>query len=255
MNQSTKPPVWPPAQRFTAEDFIGFAIPYTEGMAIMRRAMAEVDTLGPKLLLLEHEDTITITRQHGRKHLLVEEDELKRQGIFLFETDRGGDVTFHGKGQLVGYPILRLPSLKTPLAGAFDVDLMAYVRTLENCLLEFVQELGVSDAYLIHGQTGIWVPSKHERAAKLVAIGVGVSKGVTRHGFALNVSTDIERFTKCIVPCGLHGYGASSLERELRLRNLALPSFSTLCAILANKLWDHLLNNNLIKTGDKEASC
>ncbi len=165
----------------------------------MRQAMEDIELEGNQLLLLEHRDTITYTRQHGMQALLMPAAEIACRGIELIETDRGGDVTFHGTGQLVGYPILKLPG---------HMGVVDYVRVLENALIAACVELGVSNAGRMEGKTGVWVGNE-----KLVAIGVGVSRGVTRHGFALNISTDLERFIECITPCGLRGFGVTSLER------------------------------------------
>ncbi len=178
--------------------FLGYQISYAEGMKVMRQAMEDIELEGNQLLLLEHRDTITYTRQHGTQALLMPAEEITRRGIELVETDRGGDVTFHGTGQLVGYPVLKLPT---------NMGVVDYVRVLEDTLIEACAELGVQNAGRVEGKTGVWVG--HE---KLIAIGVGVSRGVTRHGFALNISTDLERFTECITPCGLRGFGVTSLE-------------------------------------------
>ncbi|MBH2006928.1 MAG: lipoyl(octanoyl) transferase LipB [Myxococcaceae bacterium] len=181
--------------------FLGYQVPYAEGMRIMREAIDQIEVEGNQLLLLEHRDTITYTRQHGLKHVFRTQEELAQLGIDLFETDRGGDVTFHGTGQLVGYPILKL----SPNWGVVD-----YIRALESALVKTCQTLGVSGAHCLPGKTGVWVNNQ-----KLAAIGVGVSQQVTRHGFALNVSTHLERFTSHMTPCGLEGHGVTSLEREL----------------------------------------
>lgn len=198
--------------------FLGFGVPYETGMALMRETIANIDTDGPQLLLLEHEDVVTITRQHGHQNLLTSEQELVLDGIKLIETDRGGDVTFHGKGQLVGYPILKLPPSMGPLN---------YVRSLETALAHVCIKLGIRNTHCMPGKTGIWV-NNH----KLIAIGVGLSRGVTRHGFALNISTNLERFTRHIVPCGLTGYGVTSLVRELD----EVPSFEYIASVVAEEL-------------------
>lgn len=181
--------------------FLGTQIPYAQGMQAMREAINKIDTLGNQLLFLEHTDTITITRQHGAKSIFLSEAELQKRGISLVETDRGGDATFHGTGQLVGYPILKLPR---------NIGVVDYVRGLEMALMGACQELGVKNVRCLGGKTGVWVGSN-----KLVAIGVGVSRQVTRHGFALNITTNLERFTECMTPCGLVDFGVTSLEREL----------------------------------------
>ena len=155
-----------------------------------------------QLLLLEHPHVITLgARNHNsRSNVLETPESLARQGVALFETGRGGDVTYHGPGQLVGYPILELPKDRR--------DVHRYVRDLEEVLIGAVAEFGIS-ALRISGLTGIWVGDR-----KLAAIGVRISRWVTSHGFALNVSTDLSRFD-LIVPCGIADKGVTSMERLL----------------------------------------
>lgn len=200
---------------------LGHDIPYHVGMDLMRQTMEEVSltAIRPyegRLLYLEHADTITTTRLHGTKHLHLSKNEISSHGIDVFETDRGGDVTFHGVGQLVGYPILRLPEILNPiLASKHQYDLLGYLKILEKSLLASVGELGVKSAHLIPGKTGIWITQSNGIPNKLIAIGVGCSKGITKHGFAINIRTNLERFTKCILPCGLAEHGVTSLDRIL----------------------------------------
>ena len=158
--------------------------------------------ISDRLLLLEHPHVITLgARNHSsRANLLETPESLARQGVALFETGRGGDVTYHGPGQLVGYPILELPADRR--------DVHRYVRDLEEVLIQAVSDVGVAAAR-IPGLTGIWVGDE-----KLAAIGVRISRWVTSHGFALNVSTDLSRFG-LIVPCGITDKGVTSLERLL----------------------------------------
>lgn len=202
---------------------LGSDVPYEEGMRVMREHMARVDVDGPALLLLEHAPVITTTRSGGTAFVTASPAHLARDGIALIETDRGGDVTFHGPGQLVGYPVLRLS------APGERADLVGYVRVLEDAMVRACVRLGVADAHRVEGRTGVWCDAPSidaealdcERAwmprqkCKLTAIGVGVGQGVTRHGFALNVTTPLERYTRHIVPCGLIGRGVTSLERVL----------------------------------------
>lgn len=187
-----------------------------------------------ELLFLEHEDTITVTRQHGTRHLLVDRSSLAANNIELHETDRGGNITFHGRGQLVGYPVLKLPLIPNATR-YFEVDLLGYVRKLENALLKSVERLGIRDAKTIPDKTGIWV-YRDDQYKKLIAIGVGVSKGVTRHGFALNIHNDVDRFLRCMVPCGLQGMGVTTLSRELTADKKSLPSMNRICTIIADQL-------------------
>jgi lipoyl(octanoyl) transferase len=144
--------------------------------------------IGDRLLFAEHPHVITMGRGAKEQHLLVSRQQLERAGIALWETNRGGDVTYHGPGQLVGYPIFDLKDWKR--------DVVAYLRALEQVLIDAVDEFGIS-AERLPGCTGVWVGG-----AKLAALGVHVSRWVTSHGFALNVTTDLRRF-EYIVPCGL----------------------------------------------------
>jgi len=159
-----------------------------------------------QLLLLEHPHVITLgARNHNsRSNVLLTPEALALKGVGLYETGRGGDVTYHGPGQLVGYPILELPS------GRRDVH--RYVRDLEEVLIQVVSDFGIT-ASRIPGLTGIWVGPEEDKA-KLAAIGVRISRWVTSHGFALNVSTDLSHFG-LIVPCGITNKGVTSMERLL----------------------------------------
>lgn len=217
---------------------LGSGVAYPEGMSRMRDAMAHVDEDGPVLLLLEHAPVITVTRRGGTAHVFAGEERLAADGIALFETDRGGDVTFHGPGQLVGYPVLRLgPS-------SLGSDVVGYVHDLERGLIEACRALGVADAHAkaerdAEGNhlTGVWCAAPRAPAgtdAKLCALGVGLSGGVTRHGFALNVDIDLERFTRHVLPCGLAGRGVTSLARVLG----AAPSMSAVKAVVARTVVD-----------------
>jgi lipoyl(octanoyl) transferase len=141
-----------------------------------------------RLLFAEHPHVITMGRGAKERHLLASRPQLERAGVALWETNRGGDITYHGPGQLVGYPIFDLKDWKR--------DVVAYLRALEQVLIDAAGEFGIP-AERLPGCTGVWV-----RGAKLAALGVHVSRWVTSHGFALNVTTDLRRF-EYIVPCGL----------------------------------------------------
>lgn len=158
--------------------------------------------VGDHLLLLQHPPVITlgVRTRNDRSHVLQTPEALASQGIELFETGRGGDVTYHGPGQLVGYPILDLKPDRC--------DVHRYVRDLEEVLIRTVVAFGI-DAGRVAGLTGIWVGSE-----KLAAIGVRISRWVTSHGFALNVNTNLDHF-RLIVPCGISDKGVTSMERLL----------------------------------------
>ena len=204
------------------------------------------------LLLLEHPPVLTLGRNAHRAHVLASEELLARRGVTLREIDRGGDVTYHGPGQLVGYPIFDLRSLRNPSGGRMGpVD---FVRRMEEALIRLCAGFGVR-AGRIPGLTGVWcgvnegsgfgdqgsgiggqgsgIDSSTEQAVasrtasagperKIGAIGIHVSRGITTHGFAFNVTTDLRDFG-LIVPCGLPGHAVTSLEREVR-RPEELPS-------------------------------
>ena len=177
-----------------------------------RRAGTAPDTL----LLLEHPPVITLGRGADASHILAGRDELARRGIEVHECGRGGDVTYHGPGQLVGYPIVRLEGPRR--------DAHRYLRDLEQALIDAVGELGVPSAGRVPGLTGVWVGRE-----KLAAIGVRLGAGwITSHGFALNVSGGLAGF-ECIVPCGIRGRGVTSLER-LTGRTLPLEAVAPVVA-------------------------
>jgi lipoyl(octanoyl) transferase len=148
----------------------------------------------PTLLLVEHDPVITFGRKGGRDHLLATPDELTRRGFELVDIERGGDVTYHGPGQLVGYPILPI--------GRRVRD---YLRRLEDAVVDLAADYGVA-AVGSPGYAGVWIGDE-----KLCAIGVAIKRGVSFHGFALNVATDLSHF-ETIVPCGLDGKGVTSLS-------------------------------------------
>ena len=152
------------------------------------------------LLLLEHDPVLTLGRNARKENVLLPEHVLRSRGLALFETGRGGDVTYHGPGQVVGYPILELPP------GRRDVH--RYVRDLEEVMIRACADQGVI-ATRVEGLTGAWVGDE-----KIGAIGVRLARWVTSHGFALNVSLDLTPFD-LIVPCGIRGRGVTSLARLL----------------------------------------
>ncbi len=161
------------------------------------------------LLLLEHPPVITLGRNAEVGNVLASPEFLAQRGVELVEIDRGGDVTFHGPGQLVAYPIFDLRSFD-PKVGAVE-----FVRRLEEVLIRTCGDFGIG-TQRIKGMTGVWTYAlRNKPEAKIAAIGVHISGGVTTHGFALNVSNDLDYFS-LIVPCGLTGKPVTSMERELQ---------------------------------------
>jgi lipoyl(octanoyl) transferase len=181
-------------------------IGYSDAWALQKRLVStrKANAVEDVLLLCEHPHVITLGRNGKREHLLASEHVLKQKGIELHATDRGGDITYHGPGQIIGYPILNL--------GAIRRDVVWYVRMLEEAMIRATAEFGVS-AGRLEGKTGIWVRTATTEE-KLAAIGVHISRWVTSHGFAYNVSTDL-RFFDLIIPCGIADRQATSLEKIL----------------------------------------
>ena len=208
-------------------------IPYAEGLEIQARVVAarKAGTIGDTLLLLEHPPVITLGRNASRSNILASDQLLAVRGVELHEINRGGDVTYHGPGQLVGYPIFDLrgdlPGKRGPHLGPVD-----FVRMMEEALIRTCAAFGVM-AKRISKCTGVWtfagtptgdddtvangapgpVADPSIREKKLAAIGIHVSQAVTSHGFALNVTTDLREF-EWIIPCGITDRGVTSLELE-----------------------------------------
>ncbi|HEX9344297.1 MAG TPA: lipoyl(octanoyl) transferase LipB [Candidatus Acidoferrum sp.] len=181
-------------------------IGYAEAYALQKRVVAarKADAIEDALLLCEHPPVITLGRSGKRENLLASEHVLRQKGVEFQASDRGGDITYHGPGQIVGYPILNL--------GAIRRDVMWYVRMLEEAMIRATAEFGIT-AERVAGKTGIWVRAGSTEE-KLAAIGVRISRWVTSHGFAYNVSTDLRNFD-LIVPCGIADRKATSLEKLL----------------------------------------
>ena len=171
---------------------------YSAALALQQHlcTLRQQKAVGDVLLLVEHPPVLTLGRNARREHVLADPDFLAHRDIAVFETNRGGDVTYHGPGQLVGYPILDLRGF-TPSLG-----IVAYLRWLEEVLIRACADFGVL-TQRIPGRAGVWtVPGGTIAEKKIAALGVHVSRGVTTHGFALNVSTNLEDFG-LIVPCGI----------------------------------------------------
>ncbi len=221
---------------------------YPTGLRLQQQLvdLRKAGQVGDVLLLLEHTPVITLGRNAQRKNILASDEQLAARGVAVFECDRGGDVTFHGPGQLVGYPIFDLRGLATTPEGMpKTLGAVDFVRRLEEVLIRACADFGVP-ATRVPGLTGVWtdpaastpptprhrhpeqarLTAGKERAAKdpysnqkiqskLAAIGIHVSRGVTSHGFALNVAPDLS-FFNLIIPCGITSKPVTSLEKELR---------------------------------------
>jgi lipoyl(octanoyl) transferase len=189
-------------------------IPYAEAMAIQQQVVAarKQNLISDTLLLLEHPPVLTLGRNAHRSNVLISDELLAQRGVEIHEINRGGDVTYHGPGQLVGYPIIDLrgdlPGKKGPYLGPVD-----YVRLLEEALIRTCKDFGVVTQRICK-LTGVWtIAGGAVRGKKIAAIGVHVSQGITSHGFALNVTTDLRDF-EWIVPCGITDRYVTSLELE-----------------------------------------
>jgi len=177
-------------------------VPYAESLDLQKRLVEhrKNDAIPDQLLLLEHPPVITlgVKTRNDRTHIIASPERLEEQGVDVFESGRGGDVTYHGPGQLVGYPIIDLRPDRC--------DVHRYVRDLEEMLIQTAAGFGV-DGERLPGLTGVWVGDK-----KLAAIGVRIARWITSHGFALNVAPKLEHFD-LIVPCGIMDKGVTSLEQ------------------------------------------
>ena len=179
-------------------------MPYAEGLELQRQLVEDrrAGHIPDTLLLLEHPHVITlgVKLAESRSHVVASPETLSARGVELFETGRGGDVTYHGPGQLVAYPILDLRPDRQ--------DVHKYVRDLEEVMIRVCADYGV-EARRVAGASGAWV-----RDRKVGAVGIRISRWITSHGIALNVATDLDYFT-LIVPCGIADKGVTSLAREL----------------------------------------
>jgi len=194
-------------------------VPYADGLELQRRLVEErkADRIPDTLLLLQHPHVLTIgVKKDGRSHILAPPDRLSSLGVEVFETGRGGDVTYHGPGQLVGYPILDLNPDRR--------DVHRYVRDLEEVMIRVCSDYGI-EAERVKGFSGAWIPSTRDGSAaaarsgqatpeKIGAIGVRISRWITSHGFAFNVTTNID-FFNLIVPCGIADKGVTSLAAKV----------------------------------------
>ncbi|WP_263350661.1 lipoyl(octanoyl) transferase LipB [Acidicapsa acidisoli] len=188
-------------------------IGYAEALA-MQQELVELRHQGRienTLLLLEHPPVLTLGRNAHRSNILATDEMLARKGVTIHEINRGGDVTYHGPGQLVGYPIFDLRSLQNSTGGRLGpVD---YVRRMEEALIRLCAGYGVLTGR-VQGRTGVWTNAVAGQEKKIGAIGVHVSRGITSHGFAFNITTDLRDF-QWIVPCGIADREVTSLELEM----------------------------------------
>lgn len=191
-------------------------VSYAEGLALQRRAveLRKANKIPDTLLLLEHAPVITLGRNAHRENVIASREQLAARGVEVFECDRGGDVTYHGPGQLVGYPIFDLRGFTDASGARKTMWPVEFVRKIEQALVLACAEFGIV-AGRIAGFTGVWVDAGNAPARrKIAAIGLHISRGVTSHGFALNVNTDLTAF-ELIVPCGIANCAVTSIAREL----------------------------------------
>ncbi|MEP6644565.1 MAG: lipoyl(octanoyl) transferase LipB [Acidobacteriaceae bacterium] len=203
---------------------------YATGLRLQQRLvkLRKENSIGDVLLLLEHSPVITLGRNAKSANITASAEVLASRGVEVFECDRGGDVTFHGPGQLVGYPIFDLRAFPSNEVSRSTLGVIEYVRRLEEVLIRTCAEFGIVTER-VAGLTGVWTdPSTLENQpsselavsqqshpqAKIAAIGVHISRAITSHGFALNVSTDLS-FFDLIVPCGIHSKSVTSMQKEL----------------------------------------
>jgi lipoyl(octanoyl) transferase len=217
---------------------------YATGLRLQQRLveLRKEGRIGDVLLLLEHSPVITLGRNASQKNIVASPELLAQRGVGVFECDRGGDVTFHGPGQLVGYPIFDLREIATPTGKRKTLGAVDYVRRLEEILIRTCADFGIPTARIC-GLTGVWTATDRvgpglrpgqggsgtrvhttQKEAKIAAIGVHISRAVTSHGFALNVNTGLDYFN-LIIPCGITSKPVTSmakeLDRELPLQDVA----------------------------------
>ncbi len=216
-------------------------VPYDDGLRLQERAVERLRSgEGPEqLLLLEHPHVFTLGRGADSANILADQEQLQSNSVEVHETGRGGDVTYHGPGQLVGYPIINLKPDRC--------DVHRYVRDIEDVLIRTIGEFGVTGTR-ITGLTGVWVGDE-----KIGAIGVRIARWITSHGFALNVNTDLSYF-KMIVPCGITDKGVTSLSRllgrQIELRDVAGIAASQFAQVFGREV---LLSESALSTPSASA--
>lgn len=166
---------------------------------------AETQTPGNYLLFCEHNPVYTLGKSGKPEHLLLSQEELESKGIEYYPNNRGGDITYHGPGQITGYPIFDLEQ--------FTTDINIYLRNIEEAIILTLRDYSI-EAGRYPGLTGVWLDAENEKARKICAIGIRCSRWVTMHGFAFNVNTDLNYFSH-IIPCGIEDKGVTSLAAEL----------------------------------------
>ena len=203
-----------------------------DAMLTRKRSAETVDTHAGTLLLVEHLPVYTLGKSGKSENLLISKAALEALGARFFHIDRGGDITFHGPGQLVGYPILDLEKI--------GIGLRDYINALEEAVIRTVAHYGIV-AGRIAGASGVWIEEEGRSPRKICAIGVRASRYVTMHGFALNVTTDLEWFRR-INPCGFVDRGVTSIEKETG----STPSMEEVKSLVTNHLTE-ILNVKIYK--------
>ena len=210
--------------------FVLGKVPYSDSMEL-QTALAHhraKGLIGDTLLLLEHPHIYTIGRRGNESDILISQNQLSELNIEVSHVDRGGQVTYHGPGQLVGYPILDLHNWGGPVR---------YVRAIESALIGTLQSFGVP-CERVEGETGVWVPGQQtaiEFRRKIASIGLRISRGISAHGFALNINPDLSFFDH-IIPCGIRDHGTTSIAQELG----QVPKLAEIQSQLVKKLEHHL---------------
>ncbi len=180
-------------------------MPYGEGLELQRAYFDEVLNGGSStLMIVEHPHVYTLGKSGKENNLLISDEFMARIGAEYYKTDRGGDITYHGYGQLVVYPILNL--------GEMALGLRRYIELLEEVIIETAGQYGIVSGR-VSGATGVWIDGDKPSARKIAAIGVRASRGVTMHGIAMNVTTDLNYFSH-INPCGMADKGVTSMQKE-----------------------------------------
>ncbi len=164
------------------------------------------------IFFVEHPHVYTLGKSGKEEHLLIDAKEREKKSVQFIQTNRGGDITYHGPGQIVGYPIIDLDN--------FDLEIISYMRLLEEVIIRVLQKYNIKGER-IEGETGVWIDAGKPNARKICAMGVKTSRWVTMHGFALNVHTDLSYFDH-IIPCGIRDKGVTSMKKELQ-KDIDIP--------------------------------